>query len=115
MLLSSPSLLLQKVPYLDFKQNTCTGTNIGIVAAGGHIGALLFGLEFRNRYERGFNTMGITVLVSSILCLVVKVPNETSLLGLLIGEKKTTQNQNQEEDPQVQTAGQKMVEEEMEA
>ena len=62
--------------------------------------------------------MGITVLVSSILSLFIRIPDETSLLGLLIGEKKkTTQNQNQEEgeEPQVQATGQIMVEEEMEA
>lgn len=58
------------VPYVD---PSSTGSVSGIVGAGGNVGAVCFGLGFRQlSYKQAFTVMGSLVLASSLLsCLIV--------------------------------------------
>jgi hypothetical protein len=57
------------------------GSVIGIVGAGGNIGAVAFGLAFRQlNYETAFLIMGVTVIASSFLSLLINIKGHRGLL-----------------------------------
>ena len=58
-----------------------TGSIAGIVGAGGNVGAVIFGLGFRQlNYHNAFVLMGCSVLGSSILTLFIVVKNHAGIL-----------------------------------
>ena len=66
------------VPYVD---PTCTGSVSGIVGAGGNVGAVVFGLGFRQmNYKNAFYLMGGCVLAISLTCFCVKIKDCSSLI-----------------------------------
>lgn len=66
------------VPYVD---PPVTGSIAGIVGAGGNVGAVCFGLGFRNLgYESAFLLMGCAILGSSLLSALVFIKGHASLL-----------------------------------
>jgi MFS transporter, NNP family, nitrate/nitrite transporter len=66
------------VPYVD---PTCTGSVSGIVGAGGNIGAVVFGLGFRQlNYKSAFYLMGGCVIAISFSTLLVKIKDCSSLI-----------------------------------
>lgn len=59
------------VPYIDPPH---TGSVTGIVGAGGNVGAVAFGMGFRELdYKSAFIIMGITILVSASLSPFIKI------------------------------------------
>jgi NNP family nitrate/nitrite transporter-like MFS transporter len=80
------------VPYMDPPH---TGSVTGIVGAGGNVGAVGFGLAFRQLDSRSaFKVMGITILASSFLCLFMDIKGEETAL---CGRKKHHETQGLEE------------------
>jgi NNP family nitrate/nitrite transporter-like MFS transporter len=66
------------VPYVD---PPSTGSISGIVGAGGNVGAVCFGLGFRQLpYKQAFFVMGFTILGSSVLSLFIKIKGYAALL-----------------------------------
>lgn len=66
------------VPYI---KPEATGSVSGIVGAGGNVGAVLFGLCFRQLdYKSAFYITGSVVLVSSILGLVIVIKGQSSFI-----------------------------------
>jgi len=66
------------VPYID---PPSTGSISGIVGAGGNLGAVLFGLGFRNlQYHDAFIVMGGVILGSSLLSLFVFIRGYSGLI-----------------------------------
>ena len=58
------------------------GSVIGIVGAGGNIGAVCFGMAFRSLpYETAFLIMGITVMASSFLSMFIHIRGHRGLLS----------------------------------
>lgn len=81
------------VPYIDPRY---TGSVTGIVGAGGNVGAVGFGLAFRQlESTEAFKIMGITVLASSILSLFMFFEGED---GVFLGRKKSRDAQALEEE-----------------
>lgn len=72
------------VPYINPQY---TGSVSGIVGAGGNVGAVCFGLCFRNLpdYRTAFTIMGTAVITSSILSALIFIKGQT---GLLCGKKR---------------------------
>jgi NNP family nitrate/nitrite transporter-like MFS transporter len=71
------------VPYVDPLN---MGSVCGIVGAGGNVGAVAFGLGFRElNYENAFFIMGISILSSSLLSIFLRIDGHS---GLLWGEDK---------------------------
>jgi NNP family nitrate/nitrite transporter-like MFS transporter len=69
------------VPYVD---PINMGSVTGIISAGGNVGAVCFGLCFRNlSYEKAFVIMGSTIIVSSFLSFFIRIKGHT---GLVSGE-----------------------------
>jgi NNP family nitrate/nitrite transporter-like MFS transporter len=69
------------VPYVD---PVNMGSVTGIIGAGGNLGAVCFGLCFRNlSYEKAFVIMGSTTIVSSFLSFFIHIKGHA---GLLYGE-----------------------------
>jgi len=68
------------VPYVD---PPATGSISGIVGAGGNMGAVCFGLEFRQLliYIQAFNIMAGTILGSAILTGFIIIKGHSSLLS----------------------------------
>jgi MFS transporter, NNP family, nitrate/nitrite transporter len=67
------------VPYVDYPR---AGAITGIVGAGGNVGAVGFGLAFRQlEYEAAFRIMGLTILASCFLSLFVNIRGESRLVG----------------------------------
>lgn len=67
------------VPYIDPDN---TGSVAGIVGAGGSVGAVCFGLGFRQLdYHRALLVMGFVVIASSILSLFLIVEGHRGLLS----------------------------------
>lgn len=70
------------VPYVNPKS---TGSISGIVGAGGNVGAVCFGLVFRQRGDfLGFTVMGSIVILSAFLTVFIRVEGHE---GLLCGKK----------------------------
>jgi hypothetical protein len=66
------------VPYVDPRH---MGTVAGITGAGGNVGAVAFGLCFRElSYLHAFWIMGGTVFVSAFLSVFVSIPGHAGLL-----------------------------------
>ena len=68
------------VPYVD---PASTGSVSGIVGAGGNVGAVCFGLAFRQmapKYQPAFVIMGATVLVSAFLSVFIRIKGHAGLL-----------------------------------
>jgi NNP family nitrate/nitrite transporter-like MFS transporter len=71
------------VPYVD---PINMGSVTGIVGAGGNLGAVCFGLAFRNlEYEKAFVIMGCTIIASSFLSVFIHIKGHS---GLLSGEDR---------------------------
>lgn len=71
------------VPYLDPPN---TGSISGIIGAGGNVGAVCFGLGFRELdYHKAFFLMGFSILGSSLLSLFIHIPGYA---GMLYGQDK---------------------------
>ena len=65
------------VPYIDPPN---TGSVSGIVGAGGNVGAVAFGLVFRQLdYRDAFIVMGFTIIGSSLLSGIIFIPGYSSL------------------------------------
>ena len=66
------------VPYINYPR---MGTITGIVGAGGSLGAVGFGLAFRQLdYGAAFDVMGITILASCFLSFFVNIRGESRLV-----------------------------------
>ena len=66
------------VPYVDPPN---TGSISGIVGAGGNVGAVGFGLAFRQLpYETAFTIMGATIMGVSALSFLIKIKGHSALL-----------------------------------
>ena len=69
------------VPYVD---PINMGSVTGIVGAGGNVGAVCFGMAFRNlEYEKAFVIMGVTIIASSFLSVFIHIEGHA---GLISGE-----------------------------
>lgn len=69
------------VPYIN---PPVTGSISGIVGAGGNLGAVGFGLGFRNLSEmNAFMLMGAVVIVSGISCFFINIKGHR---GLIFGQ-----------------------------
>jgi NNP family nitrate/nitrite transporter-like MFS transporter len=67
------------VPYVNPR---FTGSVTGIVGAGGNVGAVCFGLGFRNLdYDTAFSIMGASVIVSSVLSMFISIKGHRGLLN----------------------------------
>ena len=69
------------VPYVD---NVNVGTVIGVVGAGGNVGATIFTILFQrlsNNYESTFTLMGICIIISSILSVFIRIEGQNTLLS----------------------------------
>jgi MFS transporter, NNP family, nitrate/nitrite transporter len=79
------------VPYID---PPSTGAISGIVGAGGNVGALGFGIAFRNlSYEKAFLIMGFTILGAACLSPFIYIKGRSSLFGgqdTIVGVKTLT-------------------------
>jgi MFS transporter, NNP family, nitrate/nitrite transporter len=65
------------VPYIVPQ---CTGFTSGIIGAGGNVGAVCFGLLFRQLdYESAFEIMGATILGSAVLTILINIKGRSSL------------------------------------
>jgi MFS transporter, NNP family, nitrate/nitrite transporter len=66
------------VPYID---PPSTGSISGIVGAGGNVGAVGFGLAFRQlNYKQAFNIMGVSILSSCVLSFFIRIKGCSGLL-----------------------------------
>lgn len=66
------------VPYID---PSCTGSVIGIVGAGGNVGAAIFGWGFHQLSHRSaFHIMGIAAIASGVLSFFINIEGQTTLL-----------------------------------
>lgn len=67
------------VPYIDYPR---TGTITGIVGAGGNVGAVCYGLAFRQLdYVSAYRIMGLSILGSCFLSLFISIPGQSKLVG----------------------------------
>ena len=67
------------VPYVNppFMGSIC-----GIVGAGGNVGAVCFGLGFRElSYDKAFLIMGCSILISSLMTIGIRIPGHAGLLS----------------------------------
>ena len=70
------------VPYVDPPN---TGSVSGIVGAGGNVGAVCFGLGFRELdYKKAFLLMGLSILASCFLSIFLVIKGHA---GLIFGEE----------------------------
>ncbi len=66
------------VPYIN---PLVTGSISGIIGAGGNVGAVIFGIFFREFHpEKAFVLMGIVIMTSSILSLFICIEGQIGLL-----------------------------------
>jgi NNP family nitrate/nitrite transporter-like MFS transporter len=66
------------VPYVD---PPSTGSIAGIVGAGGNVGAVCFGLAFRQlEYKPAFMIMGGVIIASAVLSVLINIKGYSSLL-----------------------------------
>ena len=88
------------VPYVDPPN---TGSVSGIVGAGGNVGAVCFGLGFRElNYHKAFLLMGLSILASCFLSLFLVIEGHA---GLVFGEEAESlvdddSEQSDDEDPE---------------
>jgi MFS transporter, NNP family, nitrate/nitrite transporter len=67
------------VPYIDYPR---TGSVTGIVGAGGNVGAVCFGLAFRQLdYASAYRIMGFSILGSCFLSFFISIPGQSKLFG----------------------------------
>ena len=68
------------VPYVD---EVNTGTIIGVVGAGGNVGATAFTMAFQrfDNYLTAFTIMGICIFVSSLLSVFIRIEGQNTLLS----------------------------------
>jgi MFS transporter, NNP family, nitrate/nitrite transporter len=67
------------VPYIDYNR---MGSITGIVGAGGNVGAVGFGMAFRQLdYASAYDIMGYTILASCILSFFINIKGESRLVG----------------------------------
>jgi MFS transporter, NNP family, nitrate/nitrite transporter len=67
------------VPYIDYPR---MGSITGIVGAGGNVGAVGFGMAFRQLdYGAAYDIMGGTILASCLLSLFINIKGESRLMG----------------------------------
>jgi MFS transporter, NNP family, nitrate/nitrite transporter len=65
-------------PYINPRY---TGSVTGIVGAGGNVGAVAFGLCFRQfNYSRAFDIMGTVILISTAMTIFYKIPGHAGLV-----------------------------------
>lgn len=65
------------VPYIN---PLVTGSISGIIGAGGNVGAVIFGIFFREfNPEKAFVLMGIVIMISSILSLFICIEGQIGL------------------------------------
>jgi hypothetical protein len=77
-LASSAGTNMAIVPYIDPRH---MGTVTGITGAGGNVGAVAFGLCFRQfSYNHAFLIMGCSIFVSAVLSVFVRIPGHAELL-----------------------------------
>lgn len=66
------------VPYVD---PLATGSVSGIVGAGGNVGAVGFGMAFRELNDRdAFNIMGITIMASAVTTVLITIKGHRGIL-----------------------------------
>lgn len=66
------------MPYVD---PPSTGSIAGIIGAGGNVGAIGFGLFFRQmEYEKAFMTMSFVILGAATLSFFIKIKGHAPLL-----------------------------------
>ena len=69
------------VPYIDPPN---TGSLSGIIGAGGNVGAVCFGLGFREmEYSDAFLLMGLCILASALSCFFIVIPGHA---GVFLGQ-----------------------------
>jgi NNP family nitrate/nitrite transporter-like MFS transporter len=79
------------VPYVKPK---FTGSVTGIVGAGGNVGAVCFGLGFRElNYNQAFNIMGGSIIASAFLSIFISIKGHR---GLLHGEDQVVDKETGE-------------------
>lgn len=79
------------VPYVN---PPFTGSVSGIVGAGGNVGAVCFGLGFRElAYADAFNIMGWSIIVSAFLSVFISIKGHR---GLLHGEDRVVDKETGE-------------------
>ena len=67
------------VPYVDPLH---MGSVCGIVGAGGNVGAVVFGLGFRElNYSKAFGIMGCSILGSSLLSIFISIEGHAGMFG----------------------------------
>jgi MFS transporter, NNP family, nitrate/nitrite transporter len=66
------------VPYID---PPYTGSTTGIIGAGGNVGAVCFGLAFRELpYKNAFVLMGLTILASAASSIFIVIPGHAGII-----------------------------------
>jgi MFS transporter, NNP family, nitrate/nitrite transporter len=66
------------VPYVD---PPFTGSTTGIIGAGGNVGAVCFGLAFRELpYKDAFLLMGLSILASAVSSIFIVIPGHAGIL-----------------------------------
>lgn len=71
------------VPYVN---PPVTGSIAGIVGAGGNTGAVCFGMCFREMdYKDAFITMGFTIIATSVLSPLIRIPGESTWICPPVG------------------------------
>lgn len=79
------------VPYV---KPPFTGSVSGIVGAGGNVGAVCFGLGFRElNYNQAFNIMGGSIIASAFLSIFISIKGHR---GLLYGEDQVVDKETGE-------------------
>jgi len=59
-----------------------TGSIAGIVGAGGNVGAVLFGLGFRQLdYKLAFNIMDLSILGSSLISVFINIKGQSKMFS----------------------------------
>jgi MFS transporter, NNP family, nitrate/nitrite transporter len=81
------------VPYVA---PTSMGSVIGVVAAGGSVGASIFGVIFRQfAYEEAFLAMGLAAAASGLLSLFINIEGHSRLLP---GDTRSSEETEEEQD-----------------
>lgn len=86
------------VPYVDAP---CTGSIMGIVGAGGNIGAVVFGYLFRElSYDKAFMTMGLAAIGSGLLSVFINIKGHSSLFrgdSIILSEEDSVATESDSE------------------
>ena len=88
------------VPYIDPPN---TGSVSGIVGAGGNVGAVCFGLGFREYdYKKAFLLMGLSILASCLLSFFIVIKGQA---GLVLGEEAERLKDDSDSDEEEEIEG----------